>query len=349
MNTVHWLSHATGNPPRWFTQEQCLAMAGYERFGEEAARKFRALLRASAVERRALWLNEAEFRLTEDPDDFHRRYVEGVRYLAPRVARLALEKAGLGGSDVDYVVFVSCTGYACPGFSMELAHELGMSDGSATANLVGMGCSALVPGLERAWERCVARPGTRSLVVAAEVSSAMYWVDEEGETQVGNAIFGDGAAAILLSSRVSDVGLARVEGFRTVRDTRFLGDMGLTQQRGRLRLRLARELPGHILPMVEAMVERLELGPGARPVLHPGGRRILDLIEERFGPRGGRWRESVGWSRGVLRDFGNMSSPTVAFVLERALAASPARAGEELVLVAMGPGLAVEAARLRWN
>lgn len=349
---VYWLSSGTALPPRRFGQEQVFEMAGYAKRSDAVRRIASAAFRGADVGTRCLWLELERLPTSPGADELHGRYLEGVRALAPRAARSALERSGLQPSDIDFVVFASCTGYTCPGFSVELANELGVAETKPTANLLGMGCSALVPALERAHDHLVARPGSRALVVAAEICSATYWVDDDPETAVGNALFGDGAGAVVLSSSSDD--LTRVKGqaagellgFATLRDPRYLDDMGFAQKDGRLRVRLDRSIPDRVVPLLERMLARLELDPrGGRIALHPGGKRILDLAEERLGLS---WREPLGWSREMLREVGNLSSPTAIFVLERSFERRPIQDGELGALVAMGPGLSVEGVRVRW-
>lgn len=355
--TVYWLGHATRTPKHIFPQEELFRMAGYQDFPPAERRRFQALFRAAGVGSRAMCLNEEHYRPSEDPNDFHSRYVAGVRELAPSVAGEALRRAGVSAEELDFLVFVSCTGYTCPGFSAELAFTLGMRSDRPTASLLGMGCSALIPGLNLLWSHLAARPGSRGMVVATEICSATYWIDGDVETAVGNALFGDGAAAIVLSSSEGDASrmtsqgnpVGVVKGFRTLRDGRYVSDMGFTQRDGRLRVRLAREIPERIIPLVREMVQLLEVEPGTRIAIHPGGRKILDLLEAELRQQSPRWEEPFRWSRQILRELGNMSSPTVLFVLERSFRDRALENGEKSVLLTMGPGLSVESVTVEWR
>jgi polyketide synthase Type III len=362
MSDVHWLACATGNPPQFFSQDEAFRLAGYSEFPYEERRRVQALFRAASVEKRALWIPEGDYRLSDDPDDFHQRYATGLRALVPGVARRALSAAGLEARDIDFVVFASCTGYTCPGYSVELAYELGVPEDKPTANCLGMGCSALVPALGRAWDHLKAHPGSRALVVTAEICSATYWIDHDAETMVGNSIFGDGATAVILSSDPADLRKprarppqdaftqrARIESFHTLRDGRYLNDMGFTVEKGRLRVRLAREIPERILPLVLGMVKKIEIESGTRVAIHPGGRKILDALEQGLKSRGCDLGDSIRWSREVLRNYGNMSSPTAAFVLRQSFEDREVpKGGEPGAMITMGPGLSVEAMKLTW-
>lgn len=352
--SVYLLSLATQTPSTFFEQGALFELAGYPQFPEEERRKIQAIFRASGVKRRAMELDGSQTSPTTHPDDFHRRYLRGIRSIVPQAARKALERAGLLPSDIDTLVFVSCTGYTCPGYSAELAYHLGLRQDRPTVNLLGMGCSALLPGMHQAWNHLKAYPHSRALVIAAEICSATYWIDHDPETAVGNALFGDGCAALVLSSNPEDLTKGSTDSvpaelfyFRTLRDGRYLSDMGFTQQEGRLRVRLAREIPNRIIPLVSQMIERLEISPQERVAFHPGGRKILDLFTEHL-PPSLQLEAPLDWARAILRSYGNMSSPTVAFVLEHSLKERPAMPGETAAMITLGPGLSVEGAKLRF-
>lgn len=343
--TVYWLSFSTEVPPQHFSQDRVFQLARYSEFPKEARRRIRAVFSASGVERRNLHLPVENYQLSESSDEFHERYLSGVRALAPLAAEKALEKAGLRPEQIDFVIFASCTGYSCPGFSLELAHRLRIPSDRPTANLLGMGCSAWVPALARAWDFLVSHPGSRALVIAAEICSAAYWMDQDFETAVGNAIFADGAAAAVLSSQADPTAFAKLEGFKTLRDERFLGDMGFTQKAGRLRVRLDREIPEKVSPLVVQMIRSLEVNARDRVIFHPGGKRILGFLNKALGAD---WDIPIGWSREVLKSYGNMSSPTSVFVFEESLRSRTPHSGERGGWITMGPGLSVEGMRFSW-
>ncbi|MGZ6332022.1 MAG: type III polyketide synthase [Bdellovibrionota bacterium] len=348
-----WLAMATASPPGRFEQEELWRMGGYPDLEPELSRRTQAVFRSTGVGTRAMWF-EPEHRPSLDPDDFDRRYLEGARALSLQSAHLALERAGISAEEIDFLVFVSCTGFSCPGLSSELAYKLGIGQDRPTANLLGMGCSALIPGLSRAADFVRSHPEARALVVATEICSATYWIDQELETAVGNALFADGSAALVVSSCEGDLRrgsgpVARIGRFFTRRDGRYLGDMGFTKKSGRLRVRLARDVPEHILPLALEVFSALELSPGARVAFHPGGRKILDALEQQLERRAQPFRDAIGWSRAVLREHGNMSSPTVGFVVEKSFSERPCRQREEGAMISMGPGLSAEGVGLEWS
>lgn len=355
------LIHAVGTavPPHAYTQEEVARLAGYRRGA------IRSLFLNSGIQTRHLAL-PPDHRLQTDPNWFARHYAEWSVRLGAEAARQALERAGSAGSEIDYVVASSCTGYLCPGISQRIARELGARPTTKTANLVGMGCNAAIPALERATEFAERHPGSTVLVVAAEIGSAAYWIDETDlETAVGNAIFSDGAAAaVIRASDSRDAGvnaaggfrgerrvpLPRLEAFESRTHRELIDLMGFLNEDGRLRVRLSREVPTAVLPIAEQLLARLFETQKLTPsdiqhwIVHPGGKRVLELVGEKWGLEK---RLDASWD--VLARYGNMSSATVLFVLEPFV--SGARVpllGETALMLGMGPGLSVEGALLRW-
>ena len=277
----------------------------------------------------------------------HAVFRAGALALGEAAARKCLAEAGLEPRDVDYVVATTCTGYLCPGLSPRLAQALGMRDDVQRADLVGMGCAGAMPSLQRASDFVRANQGRRALVVTVEVSSACWYVDDSLETVVGNTICADGAAAVVVGCDDGASG-PRLECFSTLLDFDFIESVGFEFKGGKNRIVLAKQLRTASGPLVRRAVERL-LAQAALDftdvdhwIVHSGGKRVLDAIGDALDLRDG----GLAHSRAVLRDFGNMSSPTLLFVLDRVL--DLARSGDVGVLVALGPGLAAETGVLRW-
>lgn len=334
---------ATALPPRVFTQEEVFGLCGYQ---SEAARQ---LFRHSGVERRHLWL-EKDTRLPETTDELAARYATGAVALAQQAARACLDQGGVARSDVGLLVVASCTGYLCPGLSARVAPLLGLPPGVQRADLLGMGCSGALPALQRGADYVRSHPGRCALVVAVEVCSAAYYLDDSLETTVANAICADGAAAVLLGT-VSGTGPA-IAGFASHLAPEHAGLVGFEQRDGRLRVLLSKEIRHLAGPLAVASVGALlaaaalsqqEIGEW---IVHPGGPKVLDNVccSLSIG------EESVQESREVLRECGNLSSPTVLFVLDRVLARRRAsRQPGWGVSLALGPGMSAESMLLHWD
>lgn len=214
--------------------------------------------------------------------------------------------------------------------------------------LLGLGCAGALPGLQRAYDHACAYPDHRVLLVAVEICSATYYVDDTLETLVANAICADGAAACLVTCQ--GISGPRIAGFATVLDTTLQGLVGFGHREGRLRVILAPEIREVAPQIVEHVLDDLLQPQGLKRsqirfwLMHPGGRKVIDRVQEALGLSD----EHVAVSRQILRNFGNMSSPTVLFVLREAMENGAANPGDRGVLLALGPGFAAEAALLEW-
>lgn len=306
----------------------------------------------SDIAYRSLAIDLDTFDHDETPDELHARFTAGAEALGNRALRSALFLAGITPAEVDFLVVATCTGYLCPGLSAIYAGALGMPDRVQRSDLVGMGCAGALPALQRAHDFVKANPGKTAAVAAVEVCSACYYHDDTFETIVGNAICADGAAAMVVGMD-RESARPRIAGFGTVFAPEYLDTVGFQNREGRLRIVLAKELRRSAGGLVRKLVERLlgEHGMTVNDVdhwiVHPGGRRIIDAVQSELGLTDGQ----LCHTRSVLRNFGNMSSATVLFVLQELLSSPEPdrpRPGETGLMVAMGPGLAVEGALLRW-
>lgn len=285
----------------------------------------------------------------ETADEMHERFaVHSVR-IARESIHQCLERAHVTARDIDYIVAVSCTGYLCPGLSAILIKEMGMRNDLQRADLIGMGCAGAMPGLQRAFDYVKAYPEKKALVVTVEICSACYYVDESLETVVGNAICGDGAAAVVVANHGLGDG-PEILQFETLIEPSFIDTVGFQFKSGKLRIVLAKDIRdaagGLANRVVCTLLEKSGLRKSdiSRWIIHSGGRKVLDNIRNEMGLDECHLRIS----RGVLRNFGNMSSPTVLFVLDETIRQSSPGRGEYGILLAMGPGLAIEAGLVRW-
>ncbi len=267
---------------------------------------------------------------------------------------LPLALAAVRGLDLDraelqritHLVVASCTGFTAPGLDLQLAASLGLA-GGVERTLVGfMGCAAAIPALRLARSAVLAEPAARVLVVNLELCTLHLQETGELEPALAALLFADGCSAALVSA--DEVGL-RLDDFRGAvipgtadHITCHIGDGGfLMHLSGRVPGRIAATLRGD---KEAGAPDGLLRGAGVDAfrhwAVHAGGRSVLDAVE--FGL--GLAPEALARSRAVLRDFGNMSSATVMFVLRRILAAE---AGTRGLAMAFGPGMVAETFRFR--
>ena len=293
------------------------------------------------------------------------RYVEEALPLGHRAVAAALERAGVDPADVGLFAVVSCTGYATPGLDILLSDALGMSPDVQRLVVGHMGCYAAIPGLG-AVSDYVASRGRIAVMLCIELTSlhpqpvsrtllAGTPTEKDLEQIVAHALFSDAASAIVLGPDGSRGATGDpAYGFevvdvvaRTDWSTADLMSWDVTDHG--FRMGLSAKVPGVLGRHVRGVVDDLLATHGycredvAGWAVHPGGRRILDVVGDRLELPAG----ALDASYGVLRDFGNCSSPTVLLVLERLAATVDVPPGAPVVAMAFGPGLTLYTALLR--
>lgn len=248
---------------------------------------------------------------------------------------------------ITHVVVASCTGFTAPGLDQQLVDALGL-DPSVERTLIGfMGCAAAVNALKVAHHLVRSEPAANVLVVNLELCTLHMQETASLDRILSALLFGDGCSAALVSARPEGVALLDFKAL-TIPATQKLitwdvGDQGFE-------MHLSGEVPSRISRALETERTRNDDGGifrGGRPegidlwAVHAGGRTILDAVEQGLDLDPAALR----WSRGVLRDFGNMSSATIMFVLDRMMRAGTA--GLQGLGMAFGPGLVAETFRFR--
>lgn len=337
---------ATALPPHVVTQTQVAeaAAAGFgPRYGD--FQRLARVFETSGIETRHLvrpvewYLTHAGWQARNDA------YLEAGSDLLEQAARRALDRAGLTAAEVDTVVTVSSTGIATPGLEARIAGRLGLRADVLRVPVFGLGCGGGAAGLALAATLAEARPGALVLLMVVETCSLGFRLDVLSKANiVATALFGDGAAACLL--RVGEKGLAEVafSSQHTWPDT--LDIMGWRVEDQGLGVIFDRAIPpfaeAMLAPAVAGLLSRqgLALGDIDAFACHPGGAKVITALESALALPEGRLQAE----RAVLAACGNMSAPTVLFVLERLLAQGTT--GHTLVL-ALGPGFSAHAVGLR--
>ena len=299
-----------------------------------AFERLSATFTTSGVERRQSVVPLEWFQRPQDWESRTRAYLEGAGLLFEEVAAVALDRAGWRGEDVDAVVTVSSTGVATPTLDARASGTLGFRRDVRRVPLFGLGCAGGVTGLSVAGEIARARPGAKVLLVAVECCTLAFRDDRlEKADIIATVLFGDGAGAACLSTEAD--GVAFGPGHEhTWPDS--LDIMGWNVDRDGFGVIFDRAIPPfateHFRAAADGALSASGLGRIERPVCHPGGAKVVSAIETAMELAPG----TLDIERDVLRDHGNMSAPTVLFVLERTLARGPVRA--PTLLCALGPG-----------
>ncbi len=315
-------------PATRFTKAECLrafeASDWFARLEPRSHWLARAVLqRDNGIDSRRLALATLDEVFTIDPNTLARRFLQHAPALAAEAAQRALAAAGLAAADIGAVIVSTCTGYLCPGLSGHVVERLGLRADVQAFDLVGQGCAAALPNMQLGRALLASGACRNLLSVCVEVSSAAMYLDDDPGVLISACLFGDGAGAAVLSA---DVGPAtrRVEWI----DSTSLIDPGqrqalmFEQRDGMLRNILTRAVPAlaaeHAQRVLATVLGRAGLHPADMSawIMHAGGRDVLLALERRLelDP------EDLRHSAAMLREYGNLSSAFVYFVLEAALA-----------------------------
>lgn len=348
MSSPRILGIGTANPSQRYSQREIYDFAAQH---VETYRNPRIehIFMTSDIEYRHLAFDMTTLDPNETADDMHARFAEHSVTISKEAIQRCLDDAEMIAQDIDYIVAVSCTGYLCPGLSALLIKEMNMRTNLQRADLIGMGCAGAMPGLQRAYDYVKAYPGKKALVITVEICSACYYVDDSLETVVGNAICADGAAAVLVGNHSSGK-CPEIKMFETLLEPSYIDTVGFQFKSGKLRIVLSKDIRNSAGKLAKQTIQQLLDANDLKNddishwVVHSGGRKVIDNIKEEISLTEAQLRHS----RCVLKNFGNMSSPTVLFVLQETMRHSNPQPGDLGLMIAMGPGLAIEAALLQW-
>ena len=339
--TPRIIALATAVPQNRYAQEELLRMAGHDRA--------RALFFLnSGIEHRHLYF-EPGFRGDETIDEMNLRARRGATEIGGQAILKCLERAGATPLEVDFLATTTCTVSLCPQLDTRFIRDLNLPSSIRRVHVGDTGCASTMVALQAAWNHLQAYPGHRAVVAAVEICSAAYYRDGSTEAVIGEAIFADGAGAMYLSGSSSAAGFD-VLAHKTLIRSEHIDLMGFDFPGGRRRLVLSKDVRQTAAGMLKELVEDLLQAHQLRTsdvrfwILHSAGRRVLENAQAGLG----LGDEDLAFSREVLRDYGNMSSATVLFVLDKVVASGLPRPGDLAVMAALGPGFAAEGALLRW-
>jgi alkylresorcinol/alkylpyrone synthase len=320
----------TAVPLRRFTQMECwAALQQSPQFPQLNARS-RALLKKvlsgeNGITTRHLAVANLDEMFVLTPDVLHARFAEHAPALAVQAAERALTQARLAPAEVDVVIISTCTGYLCPGLTSYVSERLGLRSDVVALDLVGQGCGAALPNWRTAEALLAAGRAQHVLSVCVEICSAAFYLDNDPGVLISACLFGDGAGAAVLS--VQPAVHARPVEWTSAGSILSPAERDLLrfeQHAGMLRNILTSQVParaaGHAENLLTEMLNRAKLKRADLTgwILHAGGREVLAALQRRLGLSESDLRRSAA----VLSDYGNVSSPFVLFVLERALAES---------------------------
>jgi predicted naringenin-chalcone synthase len=310
---------------------------------ERFIRKVKKIFEGAAVDKRYSIMDPIEVFTASSFEEKNDIYAREVTILGENVLKKALEKANWRGEELDYIITVSCTGIMIPSLDAYLINKLKLRQDIVRLPVTEMGCAAGISGIIYAQNFLKANPGKKAAVIAVESPSATFQLNDFSMPNiVSAAIFGDGAACVLLSSNESDEGPTIVDQeMYHFYDNEHM--MGFKLTNAGLQMVLDIEVPNTIASHFPDIIHpflaqnNLKIEDIDHLIFHPGGKKIVQTVEELFSDLG----KNINATKEVLRLYGNMSSATVLYVLERIMDEKPKK-GEKGVMLSFGPGFSAQ-------
>jgi predicted naringenin-chalcone synthase len=336
---------ATAVPPAAFTQPDCWSIFERSAVRTRLHKRTRLILHSilrgdHGIVTRHFAAPEIERIFDRTPDELNGIFRTEAPALAARALTRALDQAGIAAHELDALLICTCTGYLCPGLTSYVAEQLGLRPNTFLQDLVGLGCGAAIPTLRAAGGVLAADPKATVACIAVEISSAAFYLDDDPGVIISACLFSDGAAATIWRATPGPAGL-RAFDFQTLHLPAQRDKLRFEQRDGKLRNLLDRTVPELAASAVGELWAERGPRPVARIVAHPGGRDVLAALAPVVAPH------QLDASARVLRDCGNMSSPSVLFALEQTLQEEiPSASTGDFWLVSFGAGFSAHACRL---
>ena len=323
-----------------------LWLAGQE---ERFQRKVIKLFENAGVDRRYSIMDAEEVFLNTSFQEKNDIYAREVIELGEQALLKSLEKAHLQPTDIDYIITVSCTGIMIPSLDAYLINRLKMRQDIVRLPVTEMGCAAGVSGIIYAKNFLKANPNKRAAVIAVESPTSTFQLDDYSMANiVSAAIFGDGAASVILSSYEDEEGPEILdEAMYHFYDAEQM--MGFKLVNTGLQMILDKAVPetisSHFPQIVHPFLERnqMTIDDVDHLIFHPGGKKIVQTVEDLFGSLG----KNIDDTKEVLKLYGNMSSATVLYVLERFMDRNLPE-GDIGLMLSFGPGFSAQRILLKW-
>ncbi|GEC73783.1 Predicted naringenin-chalcone synthase [Flavobacterium flevense] len=338
-------------PKYWRTTEEILPFLDSWLSGQEERfiKKVKKIFEGAAVDKRYSIMDPEEVFTATSFEEKNDIYTREVILLGEQVLEKALKKAAWDPQTLDYIITVSCTGIMIPSLDAYLINKMKLRQDIVRLPVTEMGCAAGISGIIYAKNFLKANPGKRAAVIAVESPTATFQLDDYSMPNiVSAAIFGDGAACCLLSSCEDDKGPEIIdEQMYHFYDAEHM--MGFKLTNNGLQMVLDIEVPdtiaSHFGDIIHPFLKKnnLQIEDLDHMIFHPGGKKIVTTVEVLFSGLG----KNIDDTKEVLKQYGNMSSATVLYVLERIMEKNP-KLGEKGLMLSFGPGFSAQRVLLQW-
>jgi alkylresorcinol/alkylpyrone synthase len=312
-------------------------------------KKVKKIFEQAAVDKRYSIMSPEEVFTQTSFEEKNNIYIRESIKLGTECLQLALEKADWKPQDLDYIITVSCTGIMIPSLDAYIINTLNLRQDIVRLPVTEMGCAAGISGMIYAKNFLKANPGKRAAVIAVESPTATFQLNDFSMANiVSAAIFGDGAACVLLSSREEDAGPEMIaeEMYHFYDAIQMMGfDLCNNGLQMVLDVDVPKNIEQHFPEIIHPFLAKhqLSINDIDHLIFHPGGRKIIDAVEFLFGELG----KNINETKNILKEYGNMSSATVLYVLERFMN-RPLGSGELGLMLSFGPGFSAQRVLLKW-
>ncbi|MFY7818022.1 MAG: type III polyketide synthase [Akkermansiaceae bacterium] len=337
---MYLLSIASATPDHVLTQTHCFDIVRQSPWFDHCSPGARQLLEKvmcgnSGIHQRHYATDDLKDLFARDAQQLNENYETQAPKLAATAVVKALKQGNLEASELDALFICTCTGYLCPGVTSHVAEILGMRHDAYLCDLVGLGCGAAIPTLRAAHHYLQAHPGHIVAVVAVEICSAAFFVNNDPGVLISLCLFGDGASASIWSQK-NGKNHWQIGHFTTTHRPEHREKIRFRNDQGKLRNQLHRSVPQLAAEAVADLYQLRQADPD-QVIAHSGGRDVIEALEEVL-------PFSLDETRDVLACYGNMSSPSVLFALEQRLA--KAQEDQRYWLTAFGAGFAAHACEI---
>ncbi len=348
---------STANPENVITQSSVIDFAKQLYRDNKLFMRLLPVFDSVMVDKRHLTVDLEWLGKNHSFDEINDLYIETAVNLSETVALDVANKSGVPTQEFDAIFFMSTTGLSTPTIDARLFNRIPLNPHIKRIPIWGLGCAAGAGGLARAYDYLLAYPTHKVLVIAVELCSLAFQLNDPTKINiVSAALFGDGAAAcVLVGDQVPNDEKSRPQpqvlgSFSTIYPE-SLDVMSWRVTSGGFKVQLSKDIPSIVTSQVKENIsefiqdKNVELSDLTHFIFHPGGTRVLQAYAEGLGIT----KDKLAYSYDVLRDFGNMSSVTVFFVLKKFLENTEAHSGEYGLVGALGPGFSSELVLLKWT
>ncbi len=325
------------------TLSRLRATTGWPQLRERSRQLVEKILSGdSSIHARQYACPDAAHLHSADAGTLNRAFELAAPSLATAALQKALAQAQITAAQLDALFICTCTGYLCPGLTSYVAEQNSMRPDAVLHDVVGLGCGAALPTLRAAAHYLTAHPAATVAVIAVEVCSTAFFMNDDPGVLISLCLFGDGASASIWSGSHTPATTPWTLGdFRSLHLPQHREKIRFANDGGKLRNQLHRDVPALAAAAVRTLWDQSlaaeTITPAARIIAHPGGRDVILAIQDALPGH------PLHETQSVLHDHGNMSSPSVLFALERALAAPDSG---PLWLTAFGAGFTAHSATL---